>query len=158
LVKLVLGTIIQKGSQMDVHSKEIRSYNMSKIKGKNTKPEEIVCKYLFSMGYRYRKNVKTLPGSPDIVLRKYKTVIFVNGCFWHVHEGCHFFNWPSTNTEFWKKKLTKNKERDTINYQILEKLGWNVLVIWECELKKDREDCLERILKEIANRKADGTN
>lgn len=134
---------------MDVHSKEIRSYNMSRIKSKHTKPEEIVCKYLFSKGYRYRKNVKTMPGSPDIVLRKYKTVIFVNGCFWHVHEGCHFFVWPSSNAEFWREKLTKNKERDIINQRKLREMGWNVIVVWECELKKDKEKCLEHIIKTI---------
>ena len=90
---------------MDVHDKPTRSYNMSQIKGKNTKPEEIVRKYLFAQGFRYRKNDKRLPGSPDIVLPKYKTVIFVNGCFWHGHEGCKCFVWPKNNAEFWKKKI-----------------------------------------------------
>lgn len=135
--------------QMDVHSKEIRSYNMSRIRSKNTKPEETVRKYLFSKGYRYKKNVKSLPGSPDIVMKKYKTVIFVNGCFWHVHEGCSFFEWPSSNTEFWRKKLIGNRERDLKNYNKLREMGWNVLIVWECELKKDKEKCLERIIKEL---------
>ena len=97
---------------MDVHNKETRSYNMSRIKGRKTKPEEIVAKYFFSQGFGYRRNVKKLPGTPDIVLKKYKTVIFVNGCFWHMHEGCKYFVWPKDNSEFWKNKLLANKERD----------------------------------------------
>ena len=95
----------------DVHSPETRSFNMSQIKGKNTKPEELVRRYLFSHGYRYRKNVSTLPGKPDIVLPKYKTCIFVNGCFWHKHEGCKYFVWPKNNAEFWEKKINGNVER-----------------------------------------------
>ena len=91
---------------MDVHDKKTRSYNMSQIKGKNTKPEEMVRKYLFAQGFRYRKNDKKLPGTPDIVLPKYKTVIFVNGCFWHGHEGCKYFVWPKSNPDFWKKERT----------------------------------------------------
>ena len=122
----------------DVHSPETRSFNMSQIKGKNTKPEEQVRKYLFSRGYRYRKNVSNLPGKPDIVLPKYKTCIFVNGCFWHKHEGCKYFVWPKNNAEFWKKKITGNVERDLRQQNELRSLGWNVVVIWECELKKYR--------------------
>ena len=122
----------------DVHSPETRSFNMSQIKGKNTKPEELVRRYLFSHGYRYRKNVSTLPGKPDIVLPKYKTCIFVNGCFWHKHEGCRYFVWPKNNAEFWKKKITGNVDRDLRQQNELRLLGWNVVVIWECELKKDR--------------------
>lgn len=122
----------------DVHSPETRSFNMSQIKGKNTKPEELVRRYLFSRGFRYRKNVSTLPGKPDIVLPKYKTCIFVNGCFWHKHEGCKYFVWPKNNAEFWKKKITGNVERDLRQQNELRLLGWNVVVIWECELKKDR--------------------
>lgn len=121
----------------DVHSPETRSFNMSQIKGKNTKPEELVRRYLFSHGFRYRKNVSTLPGKPDIVLPKYRTCIFVNGCFWHKHEGCRYFVWPKNNAEFWKKKITGNVERDLRQQNELRLLGWNVLVIWECELKKD---------------------
>ena len=120
----------------DVHSPETRSFNMSQIKGKNTKPEEQVRKYLFSRGYRYRKNVSNLPGKPDIVLPKYKTCIFVNGCFWHKHEGCKYFVWPKNNAEFWKKKITGNVERDLRQQNELRSLSWNVIVIWECELKK----------------------
>ena len=122
----------------DVHSPETRSFNMSQIKGKHTKPEELVRRYLFSHGFRYRKNVSTLPGKPDIVLPKYKTCIFVNGCFWHKHEGCRYFVWPKNNAEFWKKKITGNVERDLRQQNELRLLGWNVVVIWECELKKDR--------------------
>lgn len=121
----------------DVHTPEQRSYNMSRIRGKDTKPEELVRKYLFSQGFRYRKNDARLPGKPDIVLPKYKTVIFVNGCFWHAHEGCKYFVWPKNNADFWKKKIESNVERDEKNYQLLKNLGWNVLIVWECELKKD---------------------
>ena len=97
---------------MDVHSKAVRSYNVSCIHGKDTKPEEIVRKYLFSKGFRYRKNDKKLPGSPDVVLPKYRTVIFVNGCFWHGHDGCRYFIWPKNNAEFWHHKIETNIERD----------------------------------------------
>ena len=96
----------------DVHSKEVRSYNMSKIKGKDTRPEILVRKFLFSCGFRYRLNVKNLSGTPDIVLPKYHTVIFINGCFWHGHEDCRFFTIPKTRSEWWIEKISKNKERD----------------------------------------------
>lgn len=119
----------------DNHSKEVRSMNMSHIRSTNSKPEEIVRKYLFACGLRYRKNVRTLPGCPDIVLPKYKTIIFVNGCFWH-HHDCGRFVWPSTNKEYWYEKINKNVERDKKNFQLLKQQGWNVLVIWECQLKK----------------------
>ena len=119
----------------DNHSKEVRSYNMSRIRSTNTKPEEKVRKYLFSKGFRYRKNVKSLPGHPDIVMPKYKTVIFVNGCFWHKHD-CPRFVWPSSNQEYWTNKIQRNVERDIINHKLLEEAGWNVLIVWECQLKK----------------------
>lgn len=109
--------------------------NMSHIRSKNSKPEELVRKYLFSKGFRYRKNVKTLPGCPDIVLPKYKTLIFVNGCFWHKHD-CPRFVWPSTNEEYWRPKIMGNVERDKRNLAELQQLGWTVLTVWECELKK----------------------
>lgn len=125
---------------MDIHDKKTRSYNMSMIKGKNTKPEELVRKYLFSQGFRYRKNVRTLPGSPDIVLPKYKTVIFVNGCFWHGHKGCRYFVWPENNADFWREKITTNIQRDVRKIALLEQAGWRVLVIWECELKKGKAE------------------
>ena len=125
---------------MDVHDKETRSYNMSRIRSVNTKPEELVRKYLFSKGFRYRKNVSTLPGKPDIVLPKYKTCLFVNGCFWHKHEGCKYFVWPKNNAEFWKKKINGNVERDLQQQTLLREQGWNVIVVWECEIRKDRFD------------------
>lgn len=133
---------------MDVHDKETRSYNMSCIKGKNTKPEEIVRKYLFSQGFRYRKNDKKLPGTPDIVLPKYKTVIFVNGCFWHGHDGCRYFVVPKTNTEFWMNKVSTNIERDNRKQEALKELGWNVIVLWECELKQKLVESTLECLKE----------
>ena len=135
---------------MDVHNKETRSYNMSRIKGSKTKPEEIIAKYLFSQGFRYRRNVKKLPGTPDIVLKKYKTVIFVNGCFWHMHEGCKYFVWPKDNSEFWKNKLLTNKERDEKEKKEIEELGWKVIVVWECQLKKaERERTLNWLVEKI---------
>ena len=132
---------------MDVHDKETRSYNMSCIKGKNTRPEEIVRKYLFSQGFRYRKNDKRLPGTPDIVLPKYKIVIFVNGCFWHGHEGCRYFVIPKTNTEFWTKKIETNRKRDIRKINDLQALGWKVIVVWECQLKKEKADITLNNLK-----------
>ena len=123
---------------------------MSQIKNKNTKPEELVRKDLFRRGLRYRKNVKKLPGCPDIVLSRYRTVIFVNGCFWHAHEGCKYFKWPQNNKDFWETKLSGNKKRDIDNISALERLGWNVIVVWECELKKQfNAERLNRLYTEI---------
>ena len=134
----------------DVLSPEKRSYNMSQIRGKDTKPEEKVRKYLFSQGFRYRKNVSTLPGKPDIVLPKYRTCVFVNGCFWHMHEGCKYFVWPKNNAEFWRNKILANKERDKKVKESLEEAGWRVITIWECELKgNDSQTTLEGIVQEI---------
>ena len=113
---------------------------MSCIKGKNTKPEEIVRKYLFSQGFRCRKNDKRLPGTPDIVLPKFRTVIFVNGCFWHGHQGCRYFVVPKTNTDFWMNKIDTNRIRDQKKISELEAMGWKVIVIWECELKPGKQD------------------
>ena len=124
----------------DVHTSEQRSYNMSRIHSKNTKPEELVRKFLFSQGFRYRKNDAKLPGKPDIVLPKYKAVIFVNGCFWHGHEGCRYFVWPKNNAEFWKEKITGNIQRDKHNHQLLANQGWRVIEIWECQLMKSVVD------------------
>lgn len=136
----------------DVHTPEKRSYNMSRIKGKDTKPEEIVRKYLFSKGFRYRKNVAALPGKPDIVLPKYRVCVFVNGCFWHMHEDCKYFVWPQNNADFWRKKLFANKERDKIVMESLRQSGWQVITVWECELKGDKAqntlECLARFIKE----------
>lgn len=137
----------------DVHSKEIRSYNMSQIKGKNTKPEVVVRKFLFSHGYRYRMNDPKLPGKPDIVLKKYKTVIFVNGCFWHGHEGCKKFVLPQTNSEWWSEKIVSNRERDERNRSSLINAGWNVLTIWECQLSSATKDAtLNNLIKELESR------
>ena len=136
----------------DVHTPEQRSYNMSRICGKNTKPEELVRRYLFAQGFRYRKNDARLPGKPDIVLPKYKTVIFVNGCFWHAHEGCKYFVWPKSNVDFWKRKINGNIQRDLCNIQRLSEQGWNVIVIWECQLKKSRfDETLQHLVSEIIN-------
>ncbi len=122
---------------------------MSHIRSTNSKPEEVVRKYLFSKGFRYRKNVRTLPGSPDIVLPKYKTVIFVNGCFWHKH-SCPRFVWPSSNQTYWGPKIMGNVERDKKNTLLLQGQGWNVIVVWECELKRAvREERLSKLCAEI---------
>lgn len=135
----------------DNHTKEIRSMNMSHIRSTNSKPEEIVRKYLFSKGFRYRKNVKKLPGCPDIVLPKYQTVVFINGCFWHKHD-CPRFVWPSSNQDYWRSKILRNVERDQLSYQELEALGWKVIVVWECELKKKvRDTRLAELETEIGN-------
>lgn len=120
----------------DVHSKGIRSYNMSQIKGKDTKPELLVRKFLHKKGFRYRLHVKNLPGKPDIVLPKYKTVIFVNGCFWHGHEHCRYYVIPKTRTEWWLDKINKNVAKDKVVRDEILALGWNVINIWECQLKK----------------------
>ena len=123
----------------DNHSKEVRSRNMSRIRSTDNKPEEIVRKFLFAQGFRYRKNDKKLPGKPDIVLPKYRTVIFVNGCFWHKHD-CPRFVWPSSNQDYWRPKILGNVERDKKNADQLRSQGWNVIVVWECELKKTVRD------------------
>ena len=133
----------------DTHSKEVRSKNMSHIRSTNSKPEETVRKYLFSKGLRYRKNVRKLLGCPDIVLPKYKTVVFVNGCFWHKHD-CGRFVWPSSNEEYWHKKINRNIERDADNLRTLTEQGWRVITIWECQLKKKvAEENLLRLYNDI---------
>ena len=134
----------------DVHSKEIRSYNMSRIRSKDTKPEMLVRKFLFSQGYRYKLHDKRLPGKPDIVLPKYKTVVFIHGCFWHGHDGCRYFVIPKTRTEFWVNKIDTNKLNDLKAQKLLIENGWRVLNIWECELKKfSIEKTLENLLLTI---------
>ena len=134
---------------MDNHTKSQRSYNMSRIRSTNSKPEEIVRKYLFSQGFRYRKNDKRYPGKPDIVLPKYKTVIFVHGCFWHMHD-CGRLVWPSSNIEYWEKKIIGNINRDKEHAEKLQADGWKVLTVWECELnKKNRDQTLIRLVSEI---------
>jgi len=120
---------------------------MSKIHGKNTKPELYVRKFLFSNGFRFRLHYKNLPGKPDIVLPKYNIVIFVNGCFWHKHKNCKYFVIPKTRTDWWLTKINGNVEKDERNYSDLKKLGWKIIVIWECELyPKKRETTLENLL------------
>lgn len=119
----------------DIKSQADRSYNMSRIRSDDTKPEMQVRKYLFAKGFRYRIHVKDLPGKPDIVLKKYRTVIFINGCFWHAHKECKDFVWPRNNQAFWKKKIDGNVVRDQLNYEKLHSQGWNVIICWECQLK-----------------------
>ena len=138
----------------DVHNRSVRSYNMSRIKGRDTKPELIVRKFLHSRGLRYRLHRKDLPGKPDLTLKKYQAVIFIHGCFWHGHEGCSYFSAPKTNTEWWLSKIYSNKKRDESARQSLESAGWKVIVIWECELKKPRRiETLEWLLDEVRQAK-----
>jgi len=122
---------------MDVHEPEVRSYNMSQIRSKDTKPEMVVRKFLFANGFRYKLHDKKLPGKPDIVLPKYKTVIFVHGCFWHGHKGCRYFVVPKTRTEWWSNKISENNKRDELNKRLLKKSGWQVIEIFECRLKNN---------------------
>ena len=134
----------------DNHSPQVRSYNMSRIRSNNSKPEKTVRKFLYSKGFRYRKNDKRFAGKPDIVLPKYKTIIFVHGCFWHMHKGNPCFRMPKTRLEYWKPKLTRNYERDKENTAKLQAAGWYVIVVWECELKpKLKDKRLATLLYEI---------
>ena len=136
---------------MDVLTEEQRHKNMSRIRGKDTKPEEIVRKFLFLEGFRYRKNDRRYPGKPDIVLPKYRTIVFVNGCFWHQHKNCSYASVPKTREDFWIPKLSKNVERDQENIRKLEESGWRVIVVWECEIrrKREREENLKKLAKQI---------
>ena len=135
---------------MDKISPEQRHYTMSRIRGKDTKPEILVRKYLFSEGFRFRKNDKRYPGHPDIVLPKYKTVVFVNGCFWHGHEGCKYYTVPKTNTDFWVAKVQRNQARDKADVAALESMGWRVIVVWECQLeKRDRAQTLSDLVSDL---------
>ena len=131
---------------------EQRSRNMSAIKSKNTKPEIKVRKVLHSMGYRFRLHSKDLPGSPDIVLPKYKTVIFVHGCFWHRHQNCKYASTPKTRKEFWNKKFNENINRDKINQENLSSKGWKIIIIWECEIKNKKIN-LEQIFKKVIKKR-----
>ena len=131
---------------MDRLTKEQRHRCMSAIRGKNTKPEIVVRKFLFGRGFRYRLNHPRLPGHPDIVLRKYRTVIFVNGCFWHGHDNCKYYRLPKTNVDFWRKKVERNKKRDVEEQRQLATMGWHCITIWECQLKpKVRAQTLESL-------------
>lgn len=139
----------------DVMTPEQRSRCMAAIKGKDTKPEMIVRKYLFSCGLRYRVNNRKLPGSLDIVLKKYKTVVFINGCFWHGHQGCKYYRLPKTNVDSWRNKIAMNMARDHANNIDLHLAGWKVIRVCECDIKTkaEREDTLERIYQEIIGTK-----
>lgn len=121
----------------DIKTPEQRSRNMAAIRSSDTKPEMLVRRYLHSMGWRYGLHNKKLPGSPDIVMRRFKTVIFVNGCFWHGHENCKYYRLPKSNTGFWQAKIDKNRARDARDIESLNKLGWRVIIVWECQLKTD---------------------
>lgn len=140
----------------DLLSPKQRHTCMSHIRSRNTKPEVKLRRELFRLGYRYRINKKGLPGSPDIVLAKYRTCIFVNGCFWHGHKGCRYATRPQSNTEYWQNKIDSNKERDLRDYTFLESKGWRVIVVWECELKKNKIDStIPSVIERLeANREA----
>ena len=133
----------------DSLSKERRSWNMSRIHGKDTSIEVTVRHWLYHHGYRYRKNVKELPGKPDIVLRPYKTVIFIHGCFWHRHQGCKDTTIPKTNTEFWENKFKQNVANDIKHKEALERMGYQVIVLWECEIKKGLEETMAMVSSKI---------
>jgi DNA mismatch endonuclease (patch repair protein) len=130
----------------DVHSKATRSHNMSRIKSKNTKPEILVRKFLHKNGFRFRLHVKNLPGKPDIVLPKYKTVVFVHGCFWHGHAGCKYYVVPKTRTDWWLNKINTNISNDENAEESLKALGWKIITIWECELKKSNAEISLKLL------------
>ncbi|GAB4286299.1 MAG: DNA mismatch endonuclease Vsr [Ignavibacteriaceae bacterium] len=129
----------------DVHTSEVRSYNMSMIRGKNTKPELIVRKFLHSKGFRFRLHKKELPGKPDVVLPKYRTVIFIHGCFWHGHKNCKYFVVPKTRTKWWINKIEGNRLNDKRNNAQLRKAGWKIITLWECQLKPKK--VLKTLLK-----------
>ncbi len=133
----------------DSLSKEKRSWNMSRIKNKDTSIEVTVRKYLFKQGFRFRKNVASLPGKPDIVLAKYKMVIFIHGCFWHRHEGCKDATTPKSNVEFWEKKFAANVENDTKHREILQNAGWRVITLWQCDIERQFELTMYNLVREI---------
>ena len=130
-----------------MHDKETRSYNMSRIKGVNTKPEILVRKHLHQKGFRFRLHAKQLPGRPDIVLKKYNTVIFIHGCFWHGHTNCRYYVIPKTRTKWWSTKIETNKLRDKKKARLLRALGWNIITIWECELKSNTQKSTLHLLE-----------
>lgn len=131
----------------DVLTPQQRHRCMSHIRSKATKPEILVRKWLWAHGYRYRLNVQSVPGKPDIVMRKYRTAIFVNGCFWHGHKGCKQFVLPKTNTEFWQNKIAHNRQRDQRNVALLRSNGWQVITLWACSLTKDK---LENTMQQVS--------
>lgn len=138
---------------VDILTKEKRSWNMSRIKGKNTKPELLLRSLLHRNGFRFRLHDKKLPGKPDIVLPRYKTVIFVNGCFWHRHSGCKYAYTPKSRQEFWSKKFESTVKRDKEKEDKLRRKGWNVIVVWECELKRNGNDVISRVSSRIKEKK-----
>jgi DNA mismatch endonuclease, patch repair protein len=134
----------------DVHTAHQRSFNMQQIKGKNTKPELLVRKFLHAKGYRYKLHDKKLPGKPDIVLPKYRTVIFVHGCFWHGHTDCKYFVVPKTRTAWWTDKIKRNIANDEKAIKALNKKGWKIINVWECDLKKDKfEKSMNRVIQKL---------
>jgi len=140
----------------DKLSPERRSWNMSRIKGQDTKPEMKVRSYLFRQGFRFRKNDKRYPGKPDIVLPMYKTVVFVHGCFWHRHPGCKDATTPKTRTEFWMEKLSKNVANDRKNVDALKELGFRVIIVWECEIEKEFASTMDRLVSMIKEADSNG--
>ena len=136
----------RKTGKPEKYERGTRSYTMSHIRGKDTSIERMVRSFLFAKGLRFRKNDKRYPGHPDVVLPKYRTIIFVNGCFWHGHKGCHSYTVPKTNTGFWQDKVARNRARDLTNAQRLESIGWSVMTVWECELGKSRlRETIDRV-------------
>lgn len=136
----------------DVHNKSTRSYNMSRIRATNTKPELLVRRYLHALGFRYTLHNKKLPGKPDIILPKYKTIIFVHGCFWHGHNNCKYYVVPKTRTDWWLNKINTNKDNDVRATKALKKAGWKIIIVWECALKPAKLDkTLSVLLKKINN-------
>lgn len=133
----------------DVHDPRIRSYNMSRIRSKNSKPEMIVRRFLHRNGFRFRLHSRELPGKPDIVLRKYETVIFVHGCFWHGHEGCKYFVVPKTKTEWWLRKIYSNREKDQVNAEALRRDGWKVFEVWECQIRGSNTSILQELVRRL---------
>lgn len=136
----------------DTLTPEKRSWNMSRVKSKSTSIEVKVCKYLYSQGFRYRKNVANLAGKPDVVLGKYHTVIFIHGCFWHRHTGCKDATTPKTNTEFWLRKFTTNIENDKKHLEALQKQGWNIIVLWECEINGNFDQIMQNVISTLRAR------
>lgn len=134
----------------DVHDEKTRSYNMSRIRGKDTKPEILVRKFLFSNGFRYKLYDKVLPGKPDLVFPKYKTVVFIHGCFWHGHTGCRYFVIPKTRTGWWIAKIERNKQLDDENNAKLKRMGWKIITIFECRLRpKFRNSTLQLLAERL---------
>ena len=133
----------------DILTPEKRSWNMSRIKGKDTKIEVMTRKFLFQNGFRYRKNDKRYPGKPDIVLPKYKTIVFINGCFWHRHDNCKLATLPKTRTDYWEMKLNRNVENDKKNIKLLEDDGWRVITLWECKLKADFQGEMSKLIESL---------